>query len=262
MIAAFSLLLILLTLLAVHRMASTLLELTGLARDASRLQALSALTGTGFTTKESELIIEHPIRRRVAMALMLVGNTGIVTVMASVVVGFLELRNTTNGSAIVFTMVVGAVGLLLLAHSRWFNLGLERIVLYMSRRWHVTHVLDYAELLQVGRGFSVCTRMVQPADWIAGKSLSDTRLRAEGVIVLGVFHPDGSFEGAPRGGTILSPGDRVVVYGLEADLLRVGQRMEDGEVRETESPVHPTDIGVPPTPLRAPHLIPGYPPEQ
>jgi len=226
MIPVFILLLILFFLLTVHRMASTLFELTGLSRDASRLQALSALTGTGFTTKESELIIDHPVRRRVAMLLMLVGNTGIVTAMASVVAGFLELRDTTNSAAVIGgTALAGSVLLLVLAYSRWFNHSLERVVVRMSQRWQVAHVLDYAELLQVGQGFSVCTRSVQASDWIAGKTLADTRLRAEGIIVLGVFREEGVFEGTPNGSTELLAGDRVVVYGRESDIQRVANRV-------------------------------------
>ncbi|WP_244913552.1 TrkA C-terminal domain-containing protein, partial [Heyndrickxia sporothermodurans] len=41
-----------------------LFTLTGLDNNISRFQVISMLTGTGFTTSESELIIEHPLRRK------------------------------------------------------------------------------------------------------------------------------------------------------------------------------------------------------
>ena len=48
------------------RIASTIMRLTGLPDNVARFQSLSAMTGTGFTTRESELIVNYPIRRRVA----------------------------------------------------------------------------------------------------------------------------------------------------------------------------------------------------
>ncbi|GAI01774.1 unnamed protein product [marine sediment metagenome] len=46
------------------KVATAALKLTGLDERTASFQALSALTGTGFTTRESELIISQPMRRR------------------------------------------------------------------------------------------------------------------------------------------------------------------------------------------------------
>lgn len=52
------------------------LTLTGLSRESAKFQARSAFSGAGFTTTESEDVVNHPIRRRVIMSLMLIGNAG------------------------------------------------------------------------------------------------------------------------------------------------------------------------------------------
>ena len=59
---------------------------TGLSREAAGFQARSAFTGVGFTTGESELIVRHPVRRRIVSMPMLLGGVGLVTAAASVVV--------------------------------------------------------------------------------------------------------------------------------------------------------------------------------
>ena len=64
------------------RIASTIMRLTGLPDNVARFQSLSAMTGTGFTTRESELIVNYPIRRRVLMTLMIIGNLGLVSVLS------------------------------------------------------------------------------------------------------------------------------------------------------------------------------------
>jgi len=53
----------------------------GLDEKRTRFQALSAFTGIGFTTREAESIVNHPLRRRIISWLMVLGNAGIVTVI-------------------------------------------------------------------------------------------------------------------------------------------------------------------------------------
>ena len=64
-------------------------SLTGLESSLARFQALSCFTGTGFTTRESELILSHPKRRRIISILMIIGNAGMVAVIAGLVSSFL-----------------------------------------------------------------------------------------------------------------------------------------------------------------------------
>ena len=67
------------------RVGAVALELTGLEKNKALFQALSAFTGTGFTTRESEMIVGHPQRRRVVTILMVLGTAGIVSVIATFV---------------------------------------------------------------------------------------------------------------------------------------------------------------------------------
>jgi len=49
------------------RIGAIAFELTGLERSLARFQALSCFSGTGFTTRESELIVSSPQRRRIGI---------------------------------------------------------------------------------------------------------------------------------------------------------------------------------------------------
>jgi len=66
----------------IRNIAAVALQLTGLDKPTANFQALSALTGTGFTTKEAELVLNHPMRRRIISLLMITGNGGMVAVIA------------------------------------------------------------------------------------------------------------------------------------------------------------------------------------
>ena len=67
--------------MTITRIATIALTMTGVSRQSARFQARSALTGAGFTTSESESMVNHPVRRRIIMWLMLTGNAGIVSVV-------------------------------------------------------------------------------------------------------------------------------------------------------------------------------------
>ncbi len=83
MVALFTLLSIIAVSIVVNRIATKALEHTGLSTEAARFQSYSAFTGTGFTTEEAEGVVNHPARRRIVMALMLLRNAGLVTAIST-----------------------------------------------------------------------------------------------------------------------------------------------------------------------------------
>lgn len=58
--------------------------LTGLEKEVARYQAISMLTSTGFTTDESQLIPDHPIRRRISMFLILFGAFSLAVIISAI----------------------------------------------------------------------------------------------------------------------------------------------------------------------------------
>jgi hypothetical protein len=64
MIAALLLVATVLVSALVVRIGAVAFEMTGLDRDKAHFQALSCFSGTGFTTREAELITGHHYRRR------------------------------------------------------------------------------------------------------------------------------------------------------------------------------------------------------
>ena len=57
------------------------MKLTGLELSKARFQLISILTHTGFTSRESELIVQHPIRRKIASILMIVSYVAQITLI-------------------------------------------------------------------------------------------------------------------------------------------------------------------------------------
>ncbi len=116
--AVASFLCVLLLTLILARIASMALVLTGMSRDAARFQARSALTGTGFTTRESESVVDHPVRRRIIMGLMLLHYAGLAGAVSSLVLSFSWAQSTQEALLRLGVIASGLVVLWLLAPSR------------------------------------------------------------------------------------------------------------------------------------------------
>ena len=67
----------------VVRIGAIAFQLTGLTWSQAKFQALSCFTGTGFTTRESELIVGNSQRRKVASMMMVLGHAGLVLLIAT-----------------------------------------------------------------------------------------------------------------------------------------------------------------------------------
>lgn len=75
----------------VAKVGAVALQATGVSRDLAHFQARSAFTGVGYTTAEAEAVTAHTVRRKIILTLMLLGNAGIVSVIASLVLGFSDI---------------------------------------------------------------------------------------------------------------------------------------------------------------------------
>ena len=202
----------------VTRVATAILTLTGLSHEAARFQARSALTGVGFTTNEAEAVVSHPLRRRVVMALMLIGSAGVITVIATLLLSFVEAGSREAGLRLV--VLVGGLGaLLLLARSRVFDRALSRLIGRALTRWTDLDARDYAALLHLAGEYAVLELYVDPDDWTAGRTIADLAPWEEGMRILGIVRPDGRYVGAPIGPTRVEAGDTLLVYG-RADQVR------------------------------------------
>jgi hypothetical protein len=226
MIAAFTLLTVLTVSVFITRVAAIALSHTGLSRPIARIQARSAFTGVGFTTQEAEKVVNHPVRRRILMLLMLLGNVGIVTAVSSMMLTFIgqDVTDTRDWLIRAGLLVVGITALWTAAWSSWLDRHLSRVINRALERWTDLDTRDYSNLLHLGGEYAVTELHVQEEDWLAEQTLLELGLRDEGLIVLGVQTPDGEYHGVPTRKTRLHAGDVVVLYGRQKAMENLDQR--------------------------------------
>ena len=224
MTAVASLLIVIVISLMVTRMATIAMTATGLSRESARFQARSAFSGAGFTTSESEAVVRHPVRRRIVMALMLLGNAGIAAVVASIILTALEPSEASNPILRFLALTVGIILIWVAFKSDWVDRQITRLTVRALGRWTDIDVRDYAALLHLGDDFVVTELAVEPHDWLVGRDLGALGLRKEGVVLLGVDRPDGTYLGVPVAETVIEPGDVVIIYGRRHAIAELDQR--------------------------------------
>ncbi|PQO36673.1 potassium transporter TrkA [Blastopirellula marina] len=221
-----SLLLVIVISLMVVRVATMALVLTGISHQLAQFQARSAFTGSGFTTSESDRVVQHPVRRKIIMLLMLLGNAGIVTAVSSLMLSFVHAgKETPSYWWIRVGLLVGGVLLLwMVSRSQWVDKRLNHMVEIALRRWTDLEVCDYSNLLHLGHGYTVVEMGVETEDWLTQRDLAALRLSEEGVLVLGIERPGSDYIGTPRGNTRLQAGDTVILYGPSEILMNLDER--------------------------------------
>ncbi|MBI2832111.1 MAG: TrkA C-terminal domain-containing protein [Chloroflexi bacterium] len=195
----------------VVRAASILLMMTGMDEQKARFQALSAFTGTGFTTREAENVVNHPQRRRIVMWLMTIGYAGIVTVIVTATSSLITSRGGWETALIFGVVVLYVYALFLLAKYSGFTRRWES---FISRRLARYSIEDGTpeELLHLVQGYGIVRIAVKP-DWpLVDSCVSQETCRDQGLLVIGIERGN-HWMPLPKPNEKLNDGDKIVIYG-------------------------------------------------
>lgn len=198
----------------VVRVAAVAMRLTGLPESVAKLQCLSALTGTGFTTSESEMIVNYPIRRRILGVLMIVGNLGLASVAATLIVSLVDTEPSAGAIAWQAAMMAIAVAIVVVVMSRQavdramcglIGRLLSRTTTLGKRRFH--------RVLQVDTGYSVAEHQYRGTKPL---TLADLPAPIGDLHVLATRGDREHHDEAIADDTAVMPGDVLVCYGRDA----------------------------------------------
>lgn len=138
----------------VVEISTILLKMTGLDKDIARFQAISMLTGTGFTTGESELVARHPLRRKLAAFLILFGAFSLAVIISAL---SSLLANRSGIPQLGFVMGVLIVILIVTKMKKVQERLTTRLEADMQKV-HVMHELPIEDVLFVGKD-DMCTEV-------------------------------------------------------------------------------------------------------
>lgn len=195
----------------VVRIGAIALEMTGMEQSRARFQALSAFSGTGFTTREAESVVSHPRRRKIVTYLMILGNAGIVSVIATFVLSLKE-TGVFRPSLNLVIIIVSIFVLYRLASQRKFAQKLTKKIRELLREKLHFDKVYVEELLQQADGYGIAKIIVAKKSRVAGTILSESGFTEKDLIVLSIER-DKEVIHVPDAQTTIQVGDCLICYG-------------------------------------------------
>ena len=197
------------------------LMMTGMPLGKAKFQSLSAFTGTGFTTREAESVVNHPLRRTIVSWLMILGNVGIVTVIITATSSFVQSQAVELPLHIVF-LGLGVLAIFQVAKFTGLSRLWERLVEARLAKSDLFEEAPADELLHVAEGYGLVQFGVAEGSALDGESLADSGIDQKHIIALGIER-GGEWMPALPADTVLHRGDKLVVYGRLRDLREFGR---------------------------------------
>ncbi len=213
MVSIVALLLILSAMYFVVLFGTVAYQLTGLDWETAQFQALSAFTGAGFTTRASELVVNHRLRRRITTGLILFGYATTASVIATLVSSV--AMHTPLETALNFVVLVACFAALMVLVRRR---GLHLVLATPIRRWLTQRLsadtVPHEELLQYKPGYAISRIEIPTGSRLAGQRLRDANLRAFKLQILAIEDRDGMVNAIPDAEHVLVEGEHVLLYGV------------------------------------------------
>ena len=189
---------------------------TGLPDERARFQVISLLTGCGFTTRESEMMLSTRSRRRLARITMLFGYVFNITIVSAFINVFLSLKLAQEErSLLVLLIPLVALAIIFVfmrfpAVHAWGSRQLERFAdhLFHNENGNTVMPLDY-----IGSDSIALVTLKHIPEEYQNVPLSKTGLRHEtGILVMLVESP-GEKPAAAGADTVFRVGDKLTVFG-------------------------------------------------
>jgi hypothetical protein len=203
----------------VVRIGGFALQLTGIEPEVARFQALSAFSGTGFTTREAERAVGNKMRRRIVTILIILGNAGMVTVIATLVASFTQV----GGYAWFFIRLAIIIGGIFGLYQLIIRSNVGQRILDRLQRPIVKRILSTAptaeEIFHVEKDWAISLVLVKGSSKSIGQSVAD--IAAEGDMEILGINRAGAYLIRPDSEEKIVGGDRLLIYANRKAVRRI-----------------------------------------
>jgi amino acid transporter len=191
---------------------SIALETTGLERSKARFQALSALSGTGFTTREAESIVNHPKRRRIASWLIFLGSVGIIAFILIMIL-YLRAGLAAPSAAHIIIIIASILVFLLLL---WTGI-INRLTSGIIKLFHKAPAYITEEILHQLGDYGIARIKVGETEASTGLTLGNTKFKERNIAVLAIERGEKVLSQPGNEEAVLA-GDYLLCYGKISEL--------------------------------------------
>ena len=219
MIFAIPIVLVVAVSIFIVKIAAVALKMTGLNEKKAYFQALSAFTGTGFTTRDSESIFEDEIRRKIIIFLMILGNAGLITVITTIVISFAksDVLSVTSNAGIVLALFF--ILFKIFTHkgvTRFLN---EKIEARLEKR-PIFQKRPVEEIVRIAKNYGIAEVNIHEGYGDLGKTLSESSFRQNDILILAIER-ENSVIPTPKATDRIQADDTLICYGKLSNIEKI-----------------------------------------
>jgi hypothetical protein len=201
---------------------TVLFRLTGLREDKARFQAVSCMTNSGFTTRESELILNSAVRRNLARVMMLFGYLFAVSGVSLLVnLFFRSSGDQINWMTILYSLIFLVV-ILVITRSKWIVRKFDELVERLAKNkkkgtfCNNVRVLEMFHDKLIAEVFVTC---IPPE--ISGKTLLEMNFRHTYKLNILLIKRGNTIMDHVIASDQIKQGDRVLIYGSKPNIMEL-----------------------------------------
>lgn len=191
---------------------SIVFKITGLDLSKARFQVISILTHTGFTTRESELIAQHPLRRKIASVLMLISYVA----QASLITLLLNMisQNERQILNVGIFLVLMTIILLIVTRSKYVSSKFDKIIekFIANKIMKQTQTRSVDQVLKISPEYGVYEILVDSDSFLSNTTLKEAKLNDIYIQVLKIDRGSNTVD-FPKADFLIQSGDVLIVYG-------------------------------------------------
>jgi len=169
------------------------------------------------------MVVNHPVRRRIIRDLILAGNIGLTSVLATLVVSTTQSEVPLHPLVVIAILIASTALVVYLFRIGWLQKALDKVIRRALEKAGLVRVLDYELLLRIQSGFCVSEIEIMAETPVVNRTLRESRPWDHGVIILAMKRNEETMPGIPGPDTTLLTGDVVTVYGQEHSVKRMLQ---------------------------------------
>lgn len=199
------------------------LNLTGLEEKKAFFQALSAFTGTGFTTTDSELVVKNNIRRRIIITLMILGNAGLVSVISTLMLSF--VKGGMQVAPIFINITIILVSILVLIKISTHKGIARKLTKKIQQRLIKSATFTkrpVEEILRLAEGYGIAEMTLTEDCVDVGKTLFESSFRQNDILILAIERGKKVIP-APHASDHLITNDTIICYGKLTNITKISK---------------------------------------
>ncbi len=195
---------------------TVLFRLTGLPEEKAKLQVVSLLTTCGFTTKETEVFVTTPTRRKLAITAMIFGYAFSATLVSAFISIVLTIGNNEDENLwFIFLILVGILLIILiLSKIKFVKNAFDSLIFKLGHIFVKEKTKNFIKVIDdCGANSIVELTLVTLPKGFYDKTLEELKIKQNyGLTVLAIMRNDKTIHEVSRN-DILKEKDMLTLYG-------------------------------------------------